>query len=172
MASSVSSRVLGGRAGRKAAARAAAYASSPKLAAAIAKAEGVHHGSGDRPAARPHKYGVSAAAERRHPSTGELFASKAELKRWLYLELLQRAGEISGLERQVQFSLTIPAHQSTTGNWVLPQYVGCYIADAVYRDESGVLVVEDVKGVQTPEYKLKKRLVKALHGIDIQEVAV
>lgn len=155
--------MLGGRAGRQAKSRADAYARSPKLAEAIAAA------TPEQP--RRHKYGVASASERRHPRTNELFASKAELKRWLDLELLERAGEISDLHRQVQFPLMIPAHQAATGNWVLPQYVGCYIADATYRDFVGNFVVEDVKGVKTPEYILKKKLMKALHGIDIQEVA-
>lgn len=167
MASPVSSRMLGGRAGRQAARRAEQYCNAPKLAAAI---EAAAPGILDAP--RRHKYGVSPAAERRHPVTNELFASKAELHRWLELELLQRAGEISELQRQVPFPLEIPAHQDPcSGNWILPHYVGCYIADATYRRRDGTVVVEDVKGLPTPEYRLKKKLMQALHGIAISEVS-
>lgn len=164
MAPSLPSHVLGGRVGRQARARADAYFASreqtpaaKQLAEAIAKQP------------RRHKFGVSEASERRHPRTNELFHSKAELKRCLELELMQRAGEIADLQRQVQFSLTVPAHRAPTGNWVLPLYVGCYIADFVYLKD-GKQIVEDVKGFDTPEYRLKKRLVKALHDVDIVEV--
>lgn len=164
MAPSLPSRVLGGRAGRQARARADAYfASREQTPAAKQLAEAV----AKQP--RRHKFGVSEASERRHPRTNELFASKAELRRFLDLELLERAGEIQQLQRQVQFSLTIPAHRAPTGNWVLPLYVGCYIADFVYLKE-GRQVVEDVKGFDTPEYRLKKKLVKALHDVDIVEI--
>jgi hypothetical protein len=44
-----------------------------------------------------------------------------------------------------------------------------YVADFVYvRDEKRI--VEDVKGLKTAVYKLKKRLMKAVHKIEIQEV--
>lgn len=46
-----------------------------------------------------------------------------------------------------------------------------YRPDFVYRDlETGALVYEDTKGVRTREYELKRRLVKAIHGVDIVEV--
>ncbi len=116
------------------------------------------------------KYGVSPAAERRHPVTNELFASKAELRRFLDLENLQRAGEISDLRRQVHYPLNVPARwDPVSGIGILPYKVGTYIADHVYKNAAGELVVEDVKGCPTPEYELKKKLMKALHGIDIFE---
>jgi hypothetical protein len=45
-----------------------------------------------------------------------------------------------------------------------------YIADLVYwRTGKPKEIVEDVKGVRTPEYKIKKKLMKAIYGIDIFE---
>lgn len=115
------------------------------------------------------KYGVSPAAERRHPQTNELFHSKAELKRYLELELMQRAGHIAKLERQVHFPLIVKGYWKD-GVGVFDNKVGTYVADAVY-EENGVRVVEDVKGFRTPEYELKKKLMFALHGIAIREIA-
>lgn len=127
-------------------------------------------GAGRQP--RANKFGVAPVAERRHPRTGELFASKAELKRWLDLELLEKAGHISKLRRQVHYPLIVGAHyDKAAGNWVLPLKVGTYVADHVYF-ENGVEVVEDVKGFATPEYRMKKRLMKALHDIEIREVRI
>lgn len=95
---------------------------------------------------------------------GEKFDSKKEYRRWKELQLLERAGEISSLMRQVAFEL-IPAAP--------PQFKRPirYVADFVYIDEKeNHLVVEDVKGVQTPVYKLKKRLMFDRFGILIREV--
>lgn len=98
------------------------------------------------------------------PSTndqGESFQSKLEMRRWQELTILQKAGEISELERQVTYRLDVNGY-----------HIAKYIADAVYKDKNGNLIVEDTKSVATatPTYKLKKRLMKAIHGIDILEV--
>lgn len=91
---------------------------------------------------------------------GVTFASKAEATRWQELRLLERAGQIADLEYQPRYLLTV--------NGVV---VGTYVGDARYRDVlRDRLVVEDVKGVRTPVYRLKKKLMRACHGIDITEV--
>ncbi len=95
---------------------------------------------------------------------GEKFDSKREYKRWCELKLLENAGEISQLERQVRFEI---APGVRIGGRKRPAI--CYVADAVYLDKKGARVVEDVKGVLTPAYRLKKHLL-ALQGIDIFEV--
>ncbi len=84
-----------------------------------------------------------------------LFDSQAELARWLELKLLKQAGYISDLERQKPFQLS-----------------SCkYIADFYYLNlQTGLWVVEDVKGVRTEVYKLKKKMMKAELGIDIVEI--
>lgn len=95
---------------------------------------------------------------------GERFDSKKEYCRWKELQLLERAGEISSLMRQVAFEL-IPAAPPKFKRPIR------YIADFTYIDEkTNHLVVEDVKGVQTPVYKLKKRIMFDKFGVIIQEV--
>lgn len=92
---------------------------------------------------------------------GIRFDSKRETARWSQLVLLQRAGEISDLRRQVPFVL-IP--KSDNGREIV------YKADFVYRDKSGAEIVEDAKGVRTDVYRLKKRLMAEKYGIIIREV--
>lgn len=93
---------------------------------------------------------------------GEYFASKKELARWQELKLLEVAGKISDLRRQVTFPLIVNGYQ-----------VGKYRADAVYM-ENGKRVIEDVKGrrdgLPYQMFKLKAQLMKALYGQDIMEV--
>lgn len=91
---------------------------------------------------------------------GKKFDSKAEGARYVELKRLQEGGVISGLKMQEAFALPV--------NGVL---VCKYLADFVYVDVDGNRVVEDVKGGPvTPVYTLKKKLMKAIHGIEIQEV--
>ena len=92
---------------------------------------------------------------------GRLFDSKAEAARWQELQLLERAGEITELERQVEYEL-IPKQKG--------ERAVKYIADFRYVDHDGKTVVEDTKGVRTPVYILKRKLMKYVHGITIQEV--
>lgn len=83
------------------------------------------------------------------------FASKKELRDWCNLKLRQQAGEIALLQRQVRFKLVHNAIHITD-----------YIADAVFF-ENGKRIVFDSKGHETPEFKLKKKLMKALLNIDV-----
>lgn len=93
-------------------------------------------------------------------------ASKKEHKRAGELALMLRAGLISDLREQVRYEL-IPA-QYDDGKLIERQCA--YIADFVYRDESGELVVEDTKGVRTSEYIIKRKLMLKVHGIRIKEI--
>ena len=97
---------------------------------------------------------------------GLTFDSIREAERWQELRLLERAGEIKGLSRQVKFAL-IPASKTREGKTI--QGVS-YIADFVYLDKEGRQVVEDAKGFRTDVYKLKKKVMLWLYGIEIQEV--
>ena len=75
------------------------------------------------------------------------FDSIKEWNRWRELKLLERAGQISELRRQVSFEL-IPKQDGERA---------ChYIADFVYLDDQGKTVVEDCKGMRTDLYRLKK----------------
>lgn len=99
------------------------------------------------------------------------FASEKEAARFRELDLLQRAGQITGLRCQVPFEL-IPWQERADGKWENP----CtYIADFVYRDGCKV-VVEDAKGYddsKSTAYRLfiiKRKLMLMVHGIMIKEV--
>lgn len=99
---------------------------------------------------------------------GTKLKSKLELRRYEQLLLLQMGGIVSGLEVNRRWSLDL-----------LGVHLCKYEADFSYRDEdTGRLVVEDCKGytggkTETPAYrlfKLKKRLMLALHGVDVIEI--
>lgn len=90
---------------------------------------------------------------------GIKFDSIAEAARYGALKLMVRANMIDSLELQKRYKLEV--------NGVL---VCSYVADFVYRFcGTGVIVCEDVKGMKTPVYNLKKKLMKAIHGIEIRE---
>lgn len=91
---------------------------------------------------------------------GAVFDSKREFHRWCELRLLERAGKISGLCRQVSYELIPKQDGERACN---------YIADFIYFNEEGKLVVEDCKGHKTDVYKLKKKLMLWVHGIRIYE---
>lgn len=92
---------------------------------------------------------------------GRLFDSKREAARWQELCLLERGGEITELERQVEYEL-IPKQDG--------ERAVKYIADFRYIDHDGKTVVEDAKGVKTPVYILKRKLMLYMHGIRVVEV--
>lgn len=102
---------------------------------------------------------------------GIIFDSKKEANRYRELKLLERAGEICCLRLQVPFEL-IPAQYEETGdvytkgkNKGKPKRGKCiekavtYIADFVYyNSDATVRTVEDVKGMRTPVYIIKRKL--------------
>ena len=106
---------------------------------------------------RRHKFGaVPTVVE------GIRFASKKEAKRWAELKLLERAGEIVDLEHQVKYPLVVNG-----------QLVCSYICDFRYAwKHGGGQVVEDVKSgpTKTREYRIKRKLMQAIHQVEIQEV--
>ena len=95
------------------------------------------------------------------------FDSVKEFSRWQELKLLQRAGEIYDLKRQVPFVL-IPTQRDDRGK-VIEREVK-YIADFTYRNKEYKLIVEDTKGMKTKEYIIKRKLMLYRNGIRIQEV--
>lgn len=109
-----------------------------------------------RPPANPHnKY-------RAIPTMvdGIRFHSRREAERYGNLKLLLRCKEIANLRLQVEYPIKVN-----------DQHVCTYIADFVYDDlATGQEVVEDAKGMSTPVYRLKKKLLKATQGINIIEV--
>lgn len=106
---------------------------------------------------------------------GVKFDSVKEARRFQELLMMQRAGLISSLQRQVEFEL-IPTQREpdkvgkrggTIKGKVIEQKCA-YIADFVYV-ENGKTVVEDVKGFRTAEYKIKRKLMLFVHKIKIRE---
>lgn len=94
---------------------------------------------------------------------GYTFDSKAEAARYGELKLLERAGEITGLVVHPLFGLAAGNDARTT--------IGCYEGDFAYKTRPiERLVVEDVKGIDTPLSVWKRRHVKAQYGIDVQIV--
>lgn len=93
-------------------------------------------------------------------------ASIKEHRRANQLKLMERAGEISNLREQVPFEV-IPAQRDKAGKLI--ERSCRYIADFVYNDKEGNIVVEDTKGVRTKEYKIKRKLMLHVHGIRIKE---
>lgn len=95
-----------------------------------------------------------------------IFDSLKEFRRWEELKLLERAGEIGNLHRQTPFGLIPP--QQVNGKTV--ERGVKYIADFTYITKDGRFVVEDTKGVKTDVYKIKRKLMLQVHGIQITEV--
>lgn len=104
-----------------------------------------------------------------------VFDSRKEYNRWCGLKLLEQSGQISQLCRQQRFTL-IPEQRE-------PDMIGprggvkrgkliekpvCYIADFLYVKD-GQTVVEDCKGMRTPEYVIKRKLMLYIYGVRILE---
>ena len=98
---------------------------------------------------KKHKYGAKPKT-----TDGIYFQSTGEADRYTTLKMLENAKEITGLQRQVPFKLT-----------------GCvYKLDFMYFDyRTKQMVFEDFKGCKTAEYRLKKKMMKELWGIEITE---
>lgn len=88
---------------------------------------------------------------------GIVFASKREAARYQELRILEREGLIGGLTLQPKYPLTVNGEK-----------VGTYIGDFAYIENQEV-VVEDAKGMKTAVYRLKRKLMKAIYGIEIRE---
>ena len=107
---------------------------------------------------------------------GVEFDSKKEARRYQELLLLERAGAITELQRQVEFEL-IPAQREPDSVGVrggikkgkVIEHKCSYVADFVYK-ENGTKVVEDTKGFKTKDYIIKRKLMLSVYGIRIKEI--
>ncbi len=90
---------------------------------------------------------------------GITFDSKAEARRYGELKLLEKGGYIRQLELQPEFEFILDGVK-----------IFKYRADFRYF-EGQTRVVEDVKGVRTAAYRLKKKLIEAAFNVKITEVA-
>lgn len=94
---------------------------------------------------------------------GIKFDSKKEARRYNELKLLEKNKQIIDLELQVKY----PLQPSFKYNGQTIRAMS-YIADFQYIDaSSGLLVVEDVKGFETPVYKIKKKLFLYKYGSEV-----
>ncbi len=98
------------------------------------------------------------------------FPSRGELARWKDLQLLQAAGAITGLARQVAFPLTTISPNGEQ------HQIGRYIADYVYREvvqveplRVGPVIVEDYKGMRTELYQWKRKHLELEYAIILRE---
>ena len=91
---------------------------------------------------------------------GITFDSKWESERYGQLKAMERGGLVTELELQVPYIIEVN-----------DQKICKYIADFRYKLEHANNtiedIVEDAKGVETPEFKLKKKLMKAVFNIEI-----
>lgn len=102
---------------------------------------------------------------------GQKFDSRKEANRYAELRLMERAGAIYELRRQVVFEIIPTQKDEVTGELV--EKCARYVADFVYRDAfTHKLIVEDVKSkaTKTPEFILKRKLMYYRFGIRITEV--
>lgn len=116
-----------------------------------------------KPAAHPtpRKYG--------NEPTADGSDSKAESRRLSELRLMNEAGQIMGLSRQVEFVL-LPKQVRECGELIERKLT--YIADFAYHEltkDGWRYVVEDTKGFRTQGFVMKKKLMLAIHGIEIRE---
>jgi len=101
------------------------------------------------------KYGA-----RKTTVDGITFDSKWEAQRWGELQAMERGGLVRDLERQVKYDIIVNGEK-----------ICRYIADFRYKivEDDGTTkdVVEDAKGFETADFKIKKKLMKAVHQIDL-----
>lgn len=110
-------------------------------------------------ASRPQSYNNKYRAIKKTVD-GIRFDSTRESERYILLKHLLKLGEIRNLELQVKYPIIINGELICT-----------YIADFVYLDVlTGKTVVEDSKGMITPVYRLKKKLMRIVNKIEIVEV--
>lgn len=128
---------------------------------------------------RRSKYNANKAKS----ADGEVFDSVLEKRRWAYLQIAEKAGEIQNLERQKKYILIPSQYAASTETYRSGPHKGepkpgkllekecSYYADFVYQ-KNGETIVEDAKGVETREFKIKKKLMLKEHGIVIKVVKI
>ena len=105
---------------------------------------------------------------------GITFDSKKEATRYWQLRQLEKADRVRDLELQPRFEIDVRRLEDPLGD---TYHIGFYKADFRYKETATaadhtsywVELVEDAKGVRTPIYSLKKKLIEALYGIEIKE---
>ena len=115
-------------------------------------------------------------------SDGLVHDSKREARRWIELKLLERAGQIKDLKRQVKFVLVPAQHEESiigkrggVKKGKLIERELSYIADFVYTDiRTEEMIVEDAKGFKGggaySVFTIKRKLMLTIHNIKIREI--
>lgn len=104
---------------------------------------------------RKHKYNAKSMK-----IDGHVFPSRREAQHYRELKLMERAGKIKDLQIQVPYNIEVNGIHITV-----------YVADFVfYNVETKRQIVADVKGFVTDVFRLKKKLMRAVYGIEITEV--
>lgn len=127
------------------------------------------------------KYGAKKIKD---PFTGDVFDSKKEYNRWCNLRLLERAGKITDLKRQVTFELIPTQREESTEVYKAGPQKGLpkpgaiiekavdYVADFTYYQD-GEYIVEDTKGYKKGAayqlFVIKRKMMLSVHGIRIKE---
>ena len=98
-----------------------------------------------------------------------VFDSKAEMLRWQELQMLERAGVIVNLQRQLIMPLVIGRQQVRirSGRYYKNGRACIYTADFSYI-ENGYRVIEESKGHDDPCSRLRRAVVEAIYGIEIR----
>ena len=120
------------------------------------------------------------------PNTGEVFDSLKEYQQWRVLRILESAGKITDLQRQVKFELIPSQRGDSTEVYKAGPQKGlpkpgaviekpcCYVADFTYKDNNGRFHVEDVKGYKGSSaydvFAIKRKLMLYVHGIVVEEI--
>ena len=112
----------------------------------------VSFGTNKRP-----KYGNKATVR-----DGITFHSKREADRYVQLKLLEISGRIRELKLQPEFRLEV-------NGMLICKYRADFAYEELQRSGQWAAIVDDSKGYKTRGYLLKKKLMKACHGIDIRE---
>lgn len=127
---------------------------------------------------KPNKY-----HNKKYTYLGIKFDSLKECRRYSELRLLEQSGKIKDLELQKAYELIPAQYEESTEVYTKGLHKGepkpgrlleravVYRADFVYTDcETGKQVVEDTKGMRTPEYILKRKMMLYIHHIKIKEI--
>lgn len=99
---------------------------------------------------------------------GLTFDSRAEAERYGELMILEKTGAITGLQRQVAYELAPPVKFEGASRQTRALR---YVADFAYW-ENERRIVEDVKGVRTREFEIKRHLMKSQLGLEIRITGV
>ena len=118
------------------------------------------------------RYAGNKYGSRKVEVNGIVFDSKREAARYQELLLLEKAGEIKDIRRQVKYVL--PESTTRKGRGRCVERECAYIADFVYKtilpDGDTLTIVEDTKGFRTKDYIIKRKLMLSVYGIRIREI--